>query len=1067
MVCLTAATSCVPAYASHLRGTSLSWAPTATPGTVTFILQYSQTVSSGCGGPCVVGGTLNVSISTGDGHNVNILTTITSVNTAQDFFSSVGTANYTYSTPGTYTAAYDTCCRTGAIKNFSAGNIRMETTVTPFGGVSPAVVSMPAIITVPLQASTTFQLYTVSPTAANLSYRLSTTQEAYDVANPSCSHQLPPGMTVNSSTGLVTWNTSQITAAGCGYSAPASGDQWTVQFMVQELDSSNNVVAKTPIDMIVELVTSAEQYPTLNFDKPGPLTVPAGSLVAFNATANDAAANSVVTLNAVGVPSGATTTNSNQALAPPQTSNFSWTPTAAQAGTSYIVTYSATNDTFEQALNAVILNVTAAASPTVNCPASLSAQYNSPLAIPITVLDPQSEALTVVWSNDSTQVHTDTVAATSSTTNLSLSQTFTTVGAHTVSVIATNTGSATATCSTAVTVTQATPTLAFAAGTATATYTYGQAPVAISATSASSAAVAYSVISGPATINATSGVLTFTGAGTVVLNAAQAAGTNYTAASAQVTLIVGPATPTLAFAAGTASALYTYGQAPVAISATSASSAAVTYSVVSGPATINATSGLMTLTGTGTVTLNATQAASTNYTAASAQVTLTVGPATPTLAFAAGTATATYTYGQPPVTLTATSVSTAAVTYSVVSGPASINATSGLMTPTAAGTVVIKALQAASANYTGALAQVTLTVSPATPTLAFATGTSSATYTYGQAPVTLSATSNSSAAITYSVVSGSATINATSGLLTLTGGGPVIIKAAQAATTNYTATSAQVTITVGQQSALISIATSATSVTPIQPVTLTATVTAKSIGTPSGTVTFYDNGTAIGSAATLSSGSTQLQLASLLSGSHTITAAYSGDPNFVAIANTATTSPVTITVAPLSFTLKSLDLAPFETLASDFAKVNYPIAISPTYGTYPGPVTFTVSGAPAYPQTYSLTPSSLKATDGPQTLNLTIYGGFFSLHVRNQKEPHSPWSTKGGVLLVLLLPLFLFQRNAKRTRTSYRLLSFIALTFATMSITSCGGGADKFSTITVTATSGGISQSVFLTLDEN
>jgi hypothetical protein len=84
------------------------------------------------------------------------------------------------------------------------------------------------------------------------------------------------------------------------------------------------------------------------------------------------------------------------------------------------------------------------------------------------------------------------------------------------------------------------PTLSFAA---IASQTYGNAPFTVSATSASSGAVTYAVASGPATISGST--VTLTGAGTVVLNASQAASGNYATATANTSFTVAAQTFTL------------------------------------------------------------------------------------------------------------------------------------------------------------------------------------------------------------------------------------------------------------------------------------------------------------------------------------------------------------------------------------------------------------------------------------------------------------------------------------------------------------------------------------------
>ena len=106
-----------------------------------------------------------------------------------------------------------------------------------------------------------------------------------------------------------------------------------------------------------------------------------------------------------------------------------------------------------------------------------------------------------------------------------------------------------------------------------------------------------------------------------------------------------------------------------------------------------------------------------------------------------------------PFPVAATSNSTGAFTYSVVSGPATISGST--VTLTGAGTVVLKASEAADSNYAAASQTATFTVGVGTPTIVF----SVANQTYGAAPFPVAATSNSTGAFTYSVVSGPATIS--------------------------------------------------------------------------------------------------------------------------------------------------------------------------------------------------------------------------------------------------------------------------------------------------------------------
>ena len=269
------------------------------------------------------------------------------------------------------------------------------------------------------------------------------------------------------------------------------------------------------------------------------------------------------------------------------------------------------------------------------------------------------------------------------------------------------------------------------------------------------------MVSGPATIAGST--VTLTGAGSVTLKASQAADSNYAAGSTTAIFTVGAGTPTINFAVLN----QTYGAAPFAVSATSNSTGAITYSVVSGPATIAGST--VTLTGAGTVVLQASEAASGNYAAATKTATFTVGQATPTITFTV----ANQTYGAAPFAVSATSNSTGAITYSVVSGPATISGST--VTLTGAGSVILKASQAADSNYVAGSTNATFTVGAGTPTINFTV----LNQTYGAAPFGVSATSNSTGAITYSVVSGPATNSGAT--VTLTGAGTVILKASQAA----------------------------------------------------------------------------------------------------------------------------------------------------------------------------------------------------------------------------------------------------------------------------------------------
>lgn len=142
--------------------------------------------------------------------------------------------------------------------------------------------------------------------------------------------------------------------------------------------------------------------------------------------------------------------------------------------------------------------------------------------------------------------------------------------------------------------------------------TYGDVPFVPAATASSGLPVSFSVVSGPATINAQTNVLTITGTGNVTVVANQPGNNSYdTAAPVIRSFTVSKASQTITF---TSIPGQNYGIAPFALSATASSGLPVNYVVVSGPATVSGNT--VTLTGLGTVTISVSQPGDTNYLAA-------------------------------------------------------------------------------------------------------------------------------------------------------------------------------------------------------------------------------------------------------------------------------------------------------------------------------------------------------------------------------------------------------------------------------------------------------------------
>ena len=284
---------------------------------------------------------------------------------------------------------------------------------------------------------------------------------------------------------------------------------------------------------------------------------------------------------------------------------------------------------------------------------------------------------------------------------------------------------------------------------------YSPTPIALSATADSGLPVTFAIVSGPATVSGSN--LTLTGTGTVTVRASQAGDSNRLAApSVDRSFNSNKLSQTITFAP-LADRAYT--TVPQALTATASSGLPVSFSLVSGPATLNGSD--LTITGVGTVTVRADQAGNSFYLAA----------ANVDRSFVVSKAVATVTLGDLAAIYDGTAKSVTAVT-----APAGLvvdfTYDGGAPAPTNAGSYAIVGT-VNEANYQGS-ASGTLVIAKADQTIIF---TGPANQPYSTTPVALSATAGSGLAVTFTVVSGPATVAGDS--LTLTGAGSVTVRAMQ------------------------------------------------------------------------------------------------------------------------------------------------------------------------------------------------------------------------------------------------------------------------------------------------
>jgi hypothetical protein len=246
--------------------------------------------------------------------------------------------------------------------------------------------------------------------------------------------------------------------------------------------------------------------------------------------------------------------------------------------------------------------------------------------------------------------------------------------------------------------------------------------------------------------------------------------------------------------------------------------------------------------------------------------------------------------------------------------------------------------------------------------------------------------------------------------------------------------------------------------TPGQSVTLTATAGTVGGRPPTGTISFLDNGIQFG-AATLSAGASSFTTATLLPGAtHTVTAEYRGDSNFTGESFGA----LTVTVAPLDFTMAIVGPSAGTTTAG--RSFTYLFTTAPVYGSYPGTVSFAVSGLPdGYVARFS--PETIPAAGGAQTVAVSVYRPLVGiLQPRPGIGNFRPMSL--AILLLPLLGVGPVRRRGLRWNKMSLLIVLLAGLAGAAAIPGCGSSeqtAQNYN-VTVTASGGSMQHSIGLTL---
>jgi len=268
------------------------------------------------------------------------------------------------------------------------------------------------------------------------------------------------------------------------------------------------------------------------------------------------------------------------------------------------------------------------------------------------------------------------------------------------------------------------------------------------------------------------------------------------------------------------------------------------------------------------------------------------------------------------------------------------------------------------------------------------------------------------------------------------------------------------------------------------PVTIVAKIMPNnSTLTPTGYVTFYENGRVFSVIGT-STGQATVTSVTLPAGTDVITASYTGDTNFLA---QESINSVTVTITP---TTGSFTIGPFNPATATVSQGQTAVVSLPATGNliFNGTIAFACSGAPSgatcqvNPGTVSLNTSTETSTVSVVVSTTAPTTTISRLHLPGAPPSVAPvmFKSLGGISVAGLCLLLLPTRRGKRWN-ALNLLALLVVGLGSMAMLGgCGGNAPApvttstaggtpagNYTITVTGTSGTISQKATFTLTVN
>lgn len=350
---LAALVAATPAQASHFRFGHFTWEsrPDISPETADFRMTVAFR-SSYFGNPDIGQTFRPGSYRFGDGSSVSYTYQVIARNLQEDWIvgqaiesgQESGIVRHTYpavnNNGNPWTASFTSCCKIGSLRN-GGSTWRVNTLVNLENGNSSPVSNLPPIVTCG-KFDCRFNIPAVDPNGDVMTYRLATRSE-------SAISSIPAGIELDENTGLFTWTGADAFTNGL----------YTIQVIIEDRDDNGAIKSNVAIDFILSLQDQGSNaWPEFDFpptpERNSIVTAIVGQPLDITVQATDPDPNDEVFLNHVGLPLGATftqTTSSGET----GIAHFEWAPSADDIGR-HIVTFLA-NDSRGGASSPVAITI--------------------------------------------------------------------------------------------------------------------------------------------------------------------------------------------------------------------------------------------------------------------------------------------------------------------------------------------------------------------------------------------------------------------------------------------------------------------------------------------------------------------------------------------------------------------------------------------------------------------------------------------------------------------------------------------------------------------------------------